>query len=92
MSPAAASPDWKLCSRSTRWRATEWQLTLVSPTPDFVYRPLAVAEPFALGRRRRTALAHATRATGAAFVQAPLVCVDVAAKTVQVGDGREACL
>src|SRR6476660_1323314 len=65
------------------------QLTLVSPTPDFVYRPLAVAEPFALGRRRRTALAHATYATGAAFVQAPLVSVDPAAKTVQVGDGRE---
>ena len=33
-------------------------LTLVSPTPDFVYRPLAVAEPFALGHQRRTPLAH----------------------------------
>jgi sulfide:quinone oxidoreductase len=64
-------------------------LTLVSPTPDFVYRPLAVAEPFALGHQRRTPLAEATRATDAAFVQATLVSVDAAAKTVQLGDGRE---
>jgi sulfide:quinone oxidoreductase len=64
-------------------------LTLVSPTPDFVYRPLAVAEPFALGHQRRTPLAEATRATGAAFVQAPLVSVDAAAKTVRLGDGQE---
>jgi sulfide:quinone oxidoreductase len=65
------------------------ELTLVSPTPDFVYRPLAVAEPFALGHQRRTPLAEATRATGAALVQATLVSVDAAAKTVQLGDGRE---
>ena len=56
-------------------------LTLVSPTPDFVYRPLAVAEPFALGHQRRTPLTDATRTTGAAFVQAPLTGVDAAAKT-----------
>ena len=65
------------------------ELTLVSPTPDFVYRPLAVAEPFALGHQRRTPLAHATRTTGAAFVQAPLTAVDAAAKTVKLGDGQE---
>jgi sulfide:quinone oxidoreductase len=65
------------------------QLTLVSPTPDFVYRPLAVAEPFALGHQRRTPLAQATHATGAAFMQAPLISVDAAAKTVKLGDGQE---
>jgi sulfide:quinone oxidoreductase len=65
------------------------ELTLVSPTTDFVYRPLAVAEPFCLGHQRRTPLTEATRATGAAFVQAPLVSVDAAAKTVQLGDGEE---
>ena len=64
------------------------ELTLLSPTPDFVYRPLAVAEPFALGHQRRTPLAEAARATGATFVQAPLVSVDAAAKTVQLGDGQ----
>src|SRR5512132_3851206 len=65
------------------------EVTLVSPTPDFVYRPLAVAEPFALGHQRRTPLAEAARATGATFVQAPLNSVDPAAKTVQLGDGEE---
>jgi sulfide:quinone oxidoreductase len=64
------------------------ELTLVSPTPDFIYRPLAVAEPFCLGHQRRTPLAEATRATGAAFVQAPLISVDAAAKTVELGDGQ----
>jgi len=64
------------------------ELTLVAPTPDFVYRPLAVAEPFALGHARRTPLVEATRAAGATFVQAPLSSVDVAARTVHLGDGQ----
>jgi sulfide:quinone oxidoreductase len=64
-------------------------LTLVSPTPDFVYRPLAVAEPFALGHQHRTPLAQAARDTGATFVQAALVSVDAEARTVRLGDGRE---
>jgi sulfide:quinone oxidoreductase len=65
------------------------ELTLVSPTPDFVYRPLAVAEPFALGQPRRTPLAEATRAANATFIEAPLTSVDVAARTVHLGDGQE---
>jgi sulfide:quinone oxidoreductase len=28
-------------------------VTLVAPDPDFTYRPLAVAEPFALGHAHR---------------------------------------
>jgi sulfide:quinone oxidoreductase len=63
------------------------ELTLVSPSPDFVYRPLAVAEPFALGRARRTPLAEATRSTGAIFVHAPIDSVDPAERTVRLGDG-----
>jgi sulfide:quinone oxidoreductase len=65
------------------------ELTLISPTPDFVYRPLAVAEPFALGHQRRTPLAEATRAAGATFVQAPLASVDVAGRIVHLADGQE---
>jgi sulfide:quinone oxidoreductase len=65
------------------------ELTLVAPTPDFVYRPLAVAEPFALGHQRRTPLSQVAQTTGAAFVQAPLTVVDAAAKTVQLGDGQQ---
>jgi sulfide:quinone oxidoreductase len=62
------------------------ELTLVSPTPDFVYRPLAVAEPFALGRPRRTPLVDAAQSTGATFVHAPIASVDAAARTVSLGD------
>ncbi|HEY7622647.1 MAG TPA: FAD-dependent oxidoreductase [Solirubrobacteraceae bacterium] len=65
------------------------ELTLVAPTEHFVYRPLAVAEPFALGRPRRTPLADAARAADATFVQAPLAAVDAAARTVRLGDGQE---
>ena len=64
------------------------ELTLVSPTPDFVYRPLAVAEPFALGAARRTPLADAARAAGATLVRASLTGVDVANRTVRLGDGE----
>ena len=64
------------------------ELTLVSPTPDFVYRPLAVAEPFALGAARRTPLADAARAAGATLVRASLTGVDVGNRTVHLGDGE----
>ena len=63
------------------------ELTIVAPTPDFVYRPLAVAEPFALGHRRTTPLADAARTAAATFVQAPLTGVDVAERIVRLGDG-----
>ena len=62
------------------------ELTLVSPTPDFVYRPLAVAEPFALGAARTTPLADAARAAGATLVRASLEGVDVANRTVRLGN------
>jgi sulfide:quinone oxidoreductase len=65
------------------------ELTLVAPTEDFVYRPLAVAEPFALGQPRRTPLADAARTADAAFVQAPLIGVDVHERTVALGDGQQ---
>jgi sulfide:quinone oxidoreductase len=63
------------------------EMTLVSPNPDFVYRPLAVAEPFALGHARRTPLAEATRSAGAAFVHAPIESVDTAERIVNLADG-----
>jgi sulfide:quinone oxidoreductase len=65
------------------------ELTLVAPTEDFVYRPLAVAEPFALGNPRRTPLADAARTADATFVQAPLIGVNVHERTVDLGDGQQ---
>jgi sulfide:quinone oxidoreductase len=64
------------------------ELTLVAPTPDFVYRPLAVAEPFARGHRTRTPLAEAARTAAATFVHAPLTRVNVADRSVTLGDGQ----
>jgi sulfide:quinone oxidoreductase len=64
------------------------ELTLVSPTPDFVYRPLAVAEPFALGHRRTTPLTEAAKTAAAKFVESGLAGVDVAERTVRLSDGE----
>jgi sulfide:quinone oxidoreductase len=60
------------------------ELTLVAPTADFIYRPLAVAEPFALGRPRRTPLAEVARDASAAFVEAPVLRVDADERLVHV--------
>jgi sulfide:quinone oxidoreductase len=63
-------------------------LTLVAPQEDFVYRPLAVAEPFALGRAKRTPLAEATREVGAELVVAALSAVDADAREAQLDSGE----
>ena len=42
-------------------------LEIVAATPDFVYRPLAVAEPFGLGTAHRFDLSHIARDQGAAL-------------------------
>jgi sulfide:quinone oxidoreductase len=46
-------------------------VTLIAPDPDFVYRPLAVAEPFALGSAHRVPLSRFAEETGAELVQRP---------------------
>jgi sulfide:quinone oxidoreductase len=43
-------------------------LTLLAPEDEFVYRPLAADEPFAVGRMRRASLSDAAEHAGAAFV------------------------
>jgi sulfide:quinone oxidoreductase len=64
-------------------------LTLVSPTPDFIYRPLAVAEPFALGHAYRVPLSQFTDDVGAQLVVDATVGVDDAAGRVRLRDGDE---
>jgi sulfide:quinone oxidoreductase len=54
-------------------------ITLVAADPDFTYRPLAVAEPFARGRARRVPLAQIAEDAGAALVLDRLEAVDDAA-------------
>jgi sulfide:quinone oxidoreductase len=63
------------------------RLTLVAPDPDFSYRPLAVAEPFALGHAHRVALSRFTTDAHAELVIDAAVGVDDAAGQLQLRDG-----
>src|SRR5829696_4339270 len=63
------------------------RITLVAPDPEFSYRPLAVAEPFALGHAQRVPLARFAEDTGAEIVEDALTGVDDAARTARLRDG-----
>jgi sulfide:quinone oxidoreductase len=62
-------------------------LTLIAPDPDFSYRPMAVAEPFALGRAHRVPLSRFAHEAGAELVQAAVVAADDAAGELRLDDG-----
>ncbi len=62
-------------------------LTLVAPEPDFTYRPLAVAEPFALGLAHRVPLKRFTYDAGARLVADALVAVDDRAREIRLQSG-----
>ena len=63
------------------------RLTLVAPDAEFSYRPLAVAEPFSLGRAHRVPLSRFTEETGADLVLDALVAVDDAGRRIRLRDG-----
>ena len=65
------------------------RIELLSPQRDFVYRPLAVAEPFGLGRAHRFDLAHLVAERGARYVPDALVAVDPDRHVALTRDGRE---
>jgi sulfide:quinone oxidoreductase len=62
------------------------RLTLIAPDPEFTYRPLAVAEPFALGHAHRVPLRSFTDDVGAELVLEALERVDDGAREVQLAD------
>ena len=62
------------------------RLTLISPDTDFTYRPLAVAQPFALGHAHRVPLRRVAADAGAELVRDTVVSVDDAARHVRLGD------
>jgi len=64
-------------------------LQLVTPTPEFAYRPLAVAEPFGLGEARRFDVVRIAGDHRAAVHIAGIKSVDTAAHHVVTWDGRE---
>jgi sulfide:quinone oxidoreductase len=61
-------------------------LTLIAPDADFSYRPLAVAEPFALGHAHRVPLKRFTEEVGAELVLEALESVDDGARELRLAD------
>ena len=62
-------------------------LTVVAPDPAFTYRPLAVAEPFAMGHAYRVPLKQFADDTGAELVIDATVGVDDTARELRLRDG-----
>ena len=60
---------------------------LVSPETDFVYRPLAVAEPFRAGEARRFPLHRLAEEAGAELTRAAVRSVDAERRMVVTADG-----
>ena len=64
------------------------EVELVSPETDFVYRPLAVAEPFQAGEARRFPLHRLAEAAGAGLTRAAVRSVDPERRMVVTSDAR----
>src|SRR5947208_16939094 len=64
------------------------RLTLLTPEEDFVYRPMAVAEPFSRGRARRFALSEFTTRLDVQRRRGRLAEVDAAAREAVTDDGE----
>jgi len=62
---------------------------LVSPDPEFVYRPLAVAAPFRVGDARRFPLGRLAEEAGADLTGATIRAVHPARKAVETSAGDE---
>jgi sulfide:quinone oxidoreductase len=63
------------------------KLTLVAPDPDFSYRPMAVAEPFALGRAYKVPLSRFAQEAQAELEIDAVVGVDDGARELRLADG-----
>jgi sulfide:quinone oxidoreductase len=63
-------------------------IELVTPTPEWFYRPMAVAEPFGLGEAKRYDLVHIARDHGAALHLAGVQAVRPEDHQLLTWDGR----
>ena len=64
-------------------------LTLLAPSPEFVYRPMTVREPFAYGRAQRLALSEIAADTGSELVSDALARVDPEHRLVHTAAGLQ---
>ncbi len=67
----------------------ELPVTLISPEPEFTYRPLLVREPFSADTADRVSLRPALEQIGASFELASLEAVRPQERMAVLGDGRE---
>jgi sulfide:quinone oxidoreductase len=65
------------------------EIELVAPETTFLYRPLAVAEPFGLGEVVRFELPQLAAEAGARFTPGEVVAVDAVAHVARTGEGAE---
>jgi len=65
------------------------EITLVAPTPEFVYKPLTVEEPFSAEPAERHELEPIARELDARFVQQAVSRADPDARSVELGDGSK---
>src|SRR5688500_10478606 len=63
------------------------ECTLLTPEEEFVYRPMAVAEPFARGRAERQRLDEIATDIGVRLLRGALAEVDDRTRTVVTTDG-----
>jgi sulfide:quinone oxidoreductase len=63
--------------------------TILTPNPDFHYRPMTVREPFAYPQARRYPLAPIAKDTGAALVSDELAWVEPSKRLVHTSAGGE---
>jgi sulfide:quinone oxidoreductase len=75
--------------RLRRLAGEDVQLTLVSPDPNLVYRPLTVLEPFALGGARRYPIERIVADTNTRWVRDGLGWVDRDSRTAHTAGGQE---
>jgi sulfide:quinone oxidoreductase len=63
------------------------RITLIAPGSQFAHRPLAVAEPFGLGRVARFSLSRLAAERGFGYVQDAVAAVDVAGQRAHTANG-----
>src|SRR4051812_22784979 len=64
-------------------------LTVADAQPDFTYRPMKVAEPFARGQAARHPMAEIARDIGVGLVADSVVAVDDEARVAHTAGGRQ---
>jgi sulfide:quinone oxidoreductase len=64
------------------------ELTLADAQPDFIYRPMKVAEPFARGQAKRYPIADMARDAGARLVADNITAVDPDARIAHTAGGE----